>query len=937
MGMVTLLKTKLYVPPIRSQLVQRPRLIGQLSEGIRSGCKLTLLSAPAGFGKTTLLANWIRQANRPVAWLSLDSGDNDPARFWSYVISALQTVAPGIGQAGLALLQSPQPPPIESVLTALVNEIADTDTDWVLALDDFHVVTESGINHSLVFLLDHLPPHVHMVLSTRADPPWPLARLRVRGEVAELRTEDLRFTLDEASTFMRSMMGLDLSAQDIAVLDARTEGWIAGLQLAALSMQGRDVHTFVQTFGASNRFILDYLVEEVLGRQRPEVQAFLLETSILERLTASLCDAVREGAKAKEEAKSAQEILEALERANLFVIPLDDERRWYRYHHLFADLLLTRLKQTRPDLVSILHLRASRWYEESGLIAEAVEHALAAGDVEQLGHLVETHALNMIYHGELSILIGWLGALPEDVMRAQPWLCVAYAWALAYSGELDAAERVLLSTSSETGGADPGAPETGRIAGHIAAIRGYCAMLKGDAPRATRLAHEALQHLPERELVARGFAAMVLGTILGMGGDSQLGLQLLSQALVASRSAGDELLEILTLCELSALQSKQGQLHDSAATCREALHLSEEYARRSGQQPPAAGFSHVRLAMMLYEWDELEAAVDHADLALALFRQWGQKDGMLIAGVVLAHLGHAMGDLDSALDMIGEAKRIASDLTWYQDTVAAFEMWLHLMQGEGSRSSLLRAARWVQESGLSAESEIDVGDCTKYVQWAQVLIALGRERTAPLDGIDSPTEEALRLLGRLLAAVEAAGSVRFVIKTLALQAVALQDAGEQDRAQTALLRALALAEPEGYVRAFVEEGEPMERLLAAISGQHRPAAVSPAYLHKLLGAFDAARLRQRRRSPVPSGDDLPRHPPQPEPETRALEPLVEPLSDRELDVLRLLPTDLSSTEIAQELYISRNTVRTHIKHIYDKLGVHSREDAVQRAQELSLL
>jgi LuxR family maltose regulon positive regulatory protein len=996
-----LLRTKLYIPPLRRPgLVPRPHLVERLNEGLRLDRKLTLISAPAGFGKTTLLSEWIHsgireqdsELRRPgaepraqnteragsvhfaprFAWLSLDRGDNEPARFWAYVVTALQTLSPDLGQAALEMLLSPAfetgAPPLEMMLTSLINDLTTLCVDdgehgpCILVLDDYHLITSQPIHDTLVFLLDNVPPQLHLAVAGRADPPWPLARIRARGELTEVRAVDLRFSPDEIASFFNDVMGLGLPTQDIVALGARTEGWVAGLQMAALSMRGRDVRAFVRSFGASNRFILDYLVEEVLDRQPLEVQTFLLETSILARLTASLCDAVTEG-----KDRHSQDILESLERANLFVIPLDDERRWYRYHHLFADLLLTRLKQTQADRVSTLHLGASRWYEENGLIAEAVEHALVAGDVERLVHLVEKRALSMIYHGELRTLIGWLDALPKDMVRAQPWLCVAYAWALAYSGDLRAvepllcsAERALVPTLSE-------APEAGalknRLTGHIAAIRGYCAMLKGDAPRGTQLAREALQYLPEEELVTRGFAGLILGTILGTGGESQLGFQVLSQALASSRSASDPLLEIMVLCELSALQFRQGQLHDSAASCREALHLAEEYTRQSGRQPPAVAFSHVRLGMVLYEWNELEAANSHVKKSVGLFRQWGQRDGMLIGSFCLARLLPAMGDLDGAMGAIQEAGQIASDLTWYQETASAVEAWLHLERGDGSREALLRASRWVQESGLSAESELDVHDCFKYTQWARILIALDKESGIALEGIDSPLEEALRLLARLLPAVEAAGAVQYVIKVIALQAIALHVQGEREQAMAVLTRALALAEPQGYVRSFVEEGEPMEELLFALSaqlsasgtladisdGQHpdrhlRPSNVSKEYIHRLLGAFRASPAPPSVGEPWRTGPSVaPRVSRAPveqthaEPEARGLDTLVEPLSKRELEVLRLLATDLSAPEIAQELYVSRNTVRTHIKNVYGKLDVHSREDAVARATALGLL
>jgi LuxR family maltose regulon positive regulatory protein len=923
-----------------------------LNEGLHVGRKLTLVSAPAGFGKTTLLSEWVhgvttardgyppgRETSLRVSWLSLDRGDNDPVRFWAYVVTALQTVTPDLGMAALDMLQSSAfetgVPPLEAMLTSLINDLAlHTDGDGhaqcVLVLDDYHLITSQQIHDTLVYLLDNAPPQLHLAVAGRADPPWPLARVRARGELTEVRASDLRFTPDEAAAFLNDLMGLGLSAQDIDVLGSRTEGWVAGLQMAALSMRGRDVHAFVKTFGASNRFVLDYLVEEVLDRQHADVRAFLLETSILERLTAPLCDALVAEAKGQADrtVRSSQETLEFLERANLFVVPLDDERRWYRYHHLFADLLRGRLMQTQPDLVAALHLRASAWHEENGLVAEAVEHALAAGDVQRVVHLVEDRALDMIHHGELTTLTRWLDALPQDIVRVQPWLCVAYAWALAYSGELDAAEpllcdaeRALAASSGEAKEADPKRSDA-RLAGHMAAIHGYCALLRGDIPGGVQFAREALEYLPEEDLATRSFAALILGSMLGLSEKVDSGIEVLSQALDTIRAAGDRRLAILGLCELAVLQTRQGQLHDAAATCREALQLAEAHASRSGQQPPAVGFAHIRLGAVLYEWNDLEASLDHTTRAIELFRQWGQKDGLLIGSVGLANLLCALGDVDGALVAIREAGEIAGDLTWYQEGISAFEVRLQLVK-DGSSESLLRASRWVQESGLSDESDLVVDDCLKYVQGARLLLALGKDGGRTL-------EEALRLLTRFLQMVEEVGATRYVIKALALQALALQAQGDQEQAVSALLRALALGEPGGYVRSFVDEGKPMQRLLRTIADRlsaisPRQSAVSATYVHRLLAAFDV--------SPLPAGRSIL------EPGTPIVQPdtLVEPLSKRELQVLRLLATSLSAPEIAQELYVSRNTVRTHVKHIYEKLGVHSREQAVERATALGLL
>ncbi len=496
-----LLATKLYVPPIRPELVPRPRLIERLKAGLH--CKLTLVSAPAGFGKTTLLSECAGRCDWPVAWLSLDKGDNDPTRFWAYFIAALQTIptlraagdrkesrnASGVGEAALAQLHpaglataasAAAPASLESALTSLLNDIvAAGPSPFILILDDLHLIAERQIHDGLTFLLEHLPPQLHLVLSSRADPPWPLARLRARCEVAELRAQDLRFTPEEAATFLNNVMHLDLSPEDIAALDARTEGWIAGLQMVAISMQGRkraqgpqSLSGFIKALTGSHRFILDYLVEEVLDQQSPDLQTFLLKTSVLERLTAPLCDAVAG-------IDDSQAILAHLEQANLFLVPLDDERRWYRYHHLFADLLKVRLEQhsTTQEIASLHHL-AGRWYEDNGLIAEAIGHALSAGDVDHVAHLAEHNALAALYQGQVPTVVGWLDALPGEVICSRPWLCIARAWVLASTGRWDAVAVAL--QDAERAAREASQAEEQRIAAHILALRTYATAIKGD-------------------------------------------------------------------------------------------------------------------------------------------------------------------------------------------------------------------------------------------------------------------------------------------------------------------------------------------------------------------------------------------------------------------------------------------------------------------------
>ena len=883
-----LLTTKLYIPPVRPELVSRPRLIERLNAGLLHKRKLTLISAPAGFGKTTLLSEWTRGCERPIAWVSLDKDDNDPTRFWGYFVAALQTVRARIGKAALALLHSPQPPPIEAILTTLINEITGIPDGFALVLDDYHVIEAQPIHDALAFLLDHLPPQIYLVIATRADPPLPLSRLRGRGQLIELRTADLRFTPDEAAAFLNQVMGLRLPAEDVAALEARTEGWIVGLQMAALAMQGQGterIASFVAAFAGSHRYILDYLTDEVLLQQPESVQTFLLQTAILDRLTAPLCDAVTERS-------DGQTMLERLEAANLFIVPLDDERRWYRYHHLFANLLRRRLSRTQPDLLPALHLQASDWYEKTGLVGEAVSHALAAEDVERAARLVEGRALAMIFLGELTTLVGLLDALPDEVVRSRPWLCIAHAWALVFAGLLDAVELRLkgAETTLDTFG-DARRAEGRHIAGHIAAIRAYIAALRGDMSRAAEFTREALEQLPEEDLAVRGLSAGLLGTVLRWSGDLVAAAQALARAIAITQAASDSHAAVEALYNLAAVQFAQGQLHKTVATCRDALLLADEYIERGGRRLPIVAPGYYLMSQVLREWNDLEGALRHAREAIELCEQWGWPEGLAFGYLRLARALQAVGDADGAHEAIRKARQAASGLSpWFGAHMAAHQARLWLAQG-----NLTPASHWAQESGLSADDELNYQYMGEYSVLARVLIAQVR------------LDEASRLLARLLEMTEAAGAMSYVIETLVLQALALQAQGKDDQALTVLERALSFAEPEGYVRTFIDKGAPMAALLRTAASR----GIALDYVSKLLAAFGEVAF--------PSA------------------PLVEPLSERELEVLRLLAAGLSNREIAAELFLAVGTVKKYTSNIYGKLNVHKRTQAVARARELGLL
>jgi LuxR family maltose regulon positive regulatory protein len=940
-----LLKTKLHIPPPIPNPVARPRLIKRLDKALRLGHKLTLILAPAGFGKTTLLSEWAAVCGIPVAWVSLDSGDNDLARFWAYTVAALQTICGCIGESILKALRSPQTPTIESLLPALINEIAKVANPFTLILDDFYVITEQKTHDAVTFFLSHLPPQMHLVLSSREDPPWPLARLRARCEMTELREADLRFTRQETTRFLNQVMQLDLSPEDVAALYARTEGWIAGLQMAAISMRGHrrtqgvpDLTAFVKAFTGSHRFVLDYLVEEVFDHQSSATQRFLLETSILEQLTAPLCDAVRfgsdespstaeavavrladvnrpstSGRTAVTEGPDSQRVLTRLEQANLFLIPLDDERCWYRYHHLFRDLLRSRLGQTYPDRISVLHRRASEWYEENGLIPEAVGHALEAEDFEQVAHLVQGNALAMLDDGELGTLVGRLDALPGEFVRSQSWLSLAKAWSRVYIGPLDAVEPLLCAAEKALaeGGQRPEGVAAARgdvsqrkakseqIAAQITAIRTVVASMSGDHALALELAPQALERLPDDALMVRGLVETARASALRQTGSLAAAAQTYARAATISRAAPGRHIAVYALCELAGLRLVQGQLHRAAAAYRDALALTEAHLERTGRRPLVSGYIFAQLSQVLLEWNDVDGAIQHAREGVRLCQQWGTADAVVFACMDLARVLQALGDTIAALDAIQEAKEAARDLSpWFVEQVEAAEVRLRLALGD-----VASASKWAGESGLGTDDELSFDRELVYRTLVRILIAQGR------------SDDALKLLERLLRMAEPAGAMGCVLEMLILQAMGHQARGERDEALAALGRALLFAEPEGYVRTFVDEGAPMGRLLWKAVRR----GISAPYASQLLAALETEfGDRKRKVDPFPLS-------------------LLEPLSEREMDVLRLLPSGLSTPEMAEKLIISVNTVRYHIKNIYRKLDVHTRMDAIGRAQRLSLL
>lgn len=911
-----LLTTKLALPPARPVLVPRPRLTDRLDAGLR--CKLTLIAAPAGYGKTTLVSAWHATGSGsawPLAWVSLDASDNDPVHFWTYVIAALQTLHDSLGADALALLRSPKVPPLTTVLTVLINAIAGIPTPCALVLDDYHVITTPAIHESLAFLLDHLPAQLHLVIISRADPPLPLNRLRARGELTDLRAADLCFTSEEVATFFDQVLGIPLSADDIAALAARTEGWIAGLVLTAHALPGHaNTSAFVHELTGSQRFILDYLVEDVLQQQPPHIKRFLLDTAILNRLTASLCDALLLGNDALPDTTYSQLALDELERKNLFLVALDDQRRWYRYHQLFAEMLRSRTQQLQPERLPLLHRRAAAWYVWQGLIPEAIEHALAADDREQAAGLVEQIAETTFLRGEVRTLLGWLSALPDAIVHTRPRLALAHAWALVFTGHADAAEAQLESTGQQVQQATIG--DRLFFGSAAAALQAIVASQRGDVPGLIALAQRALAGEPADASELRGLSLLALGLAHFFSGDLAAAHQPLVQMIATRQRSEDLLPTMLAIYVLADVEMHQGQLHQAVELLQHGMQLG---TGPDGRPLPSAGLAYMALGDILRERNELDAAMHTLRIGIELATQWGIHVLLVGSTIALARLKQASGDDAGALQVIHDFEGQVHETwigPWHAALLAACRARLWLAQGQ-----LALASQWGRDH--AARLEGDVFSLRPLVKYEFAHTTLARVRLA-----EGRAEEAARLLEQLLAVAEAEGWIGHVIEILALQALAQHMQGATMQALTTIARALTLAEPEGYVRTFVDEGAPMAELLRMLHAecrrQHNPLA---SYAERLIGAFSTAIL--------PDGEsrmtqDVHRS-------SFVVQPLVEPLSERELEVLRLLAAGLESPEIAHELIIGVSTVRTHIKNIYGKLGVHGRVQAIERARILGLV
>jgi LuxR family maltose regulon positive regulatory protein len=892
---IPLLATKFYYPPARPNLVPRPRLLERLEAGLYQGDsftrKLTLVCAPAGYGKTTLITEWLNKItagegiegeNQPqtsaqdrspsrqlpsprVTWLSLDEGDNDPVRFLAYFVAALKGVDKRIGETALSSLHSPQPPPSEIVLTTLINDIAAVSIPMILAIDDYQVIHTPPIHQHITFLLDHLPAQIHLVILTREDPLLPIARLRARGQVFEIRQDDLRFAIGETADFLERVMGLSLSSGEIAALEACTEGWIAGLQLAALSMKGHaDLSGFIKAFTGSSRFILDYLVEEVFEQQSADVKDFLLKTSILERLCGPLCDAVT--------GKTAsRELLEAMEQSNLFIVPLDQARAWYRYHHLFAELLRHRLRASYPNLEIELHQRASDWFVTEGLTAEAIQHALAAQDWERAGSLIKSIQTDFLKRGEVLTVIGWFQSLPEEILLANPGLCFDYCWPLLLAGQYDVATPLLERL-------EQAAINIPAFLGEIYAAQAYLARGVGNHERMIERSRMALELLPKSSINSRGIVAMNLGLAYWHMGQMRGAEEVLTEVLEMAHATGNLYAALTALIFLGRVLAVRGQLHQA-----------EEYFKRAiqqGEDMPINALAHMDLATLHYEWNELEASDTHLQKAIALCQRAQNDEFLAGCWLLSSRLRIAQDDMTGAEEALEQAwglvhaGKIPAPMVKRVDAAQAY--------------LLMEKGKPIGKWGQKLTTQVD---CHPFYRF----LGLTKARTLP----EAHARSYLENLSQTAQANE------WGYGLVAARALQASFAATQAAALEYLTEGLQLAESGGFIRAFEEAGEKLIPLLRETARR----GVLPDYAGRILAVMTK---KGEKAGAGPAS-------------------MIEPLSARELEVLRLVTAGMSNREIADKLIISRGTAKTHIHHLCGKLGVRNRTEAAMRAKELGLV
>lgn len=922
---ILVLATKLHIPRTRMSLVPRPRLITELARAMQAHQKLVLISSPPGFGKTTLLSEWCATHKHRTAWLALDESDNEPTRFWNYLIAALQTVRAGAGGSALALLRA-QPlrqtrerdasGSMESFLTVLLNELATLQDKLILVLDDYHVITNPALHEGMTFLIDHLPAQMQLILTTRADPPLPLARWRARDQTTEIRADDLRFTSDEAATFLNQAMGLQLTRDDIASLEARTEGWVVGLHLAALSLQGRDEqgqHNFVVGFSGSQRFVLDYLADQVLERQPSDIQTFLLETSLLDRFNGPSCDAVTG------HGESAR-ILEYLEQANLFLIPLDESRVWYRYHQLFADMLRHRLRETRtPEQVNALHRRASEWDRDNGFVEQAIEHALAAHDYERAAGLMEEAAPARM-RAVVTPLLQWLERIPDELIASHPQLCLAHAWTLANMGRFQEAEARLTQAEASFDPQDQILART--ILGESALVRASMAMLLDDTPRTIEYGEKALELLPPEQTNALGLTRINLAIAYTWLGNQAAAYRLLHEARVIGEKTGDTNLRFMVELARGRLEQGQARLKLAKASFARGLALARV---SGGEELPSASAAHFSLGLVAYQQNDLDSAIAHTLLGIEQSNAWWVRDELIKAYGTLASAYRARSETRAMDDALQKADglSVGNYVGYFVGQVGLMPLREWLEQGK-----LPSVDRWIENSSLEqlVRAAADTGT-EKFNATDQVMLHM-RVRLLAAQG---EFAQARPFLARWVEWMQGRDWNWWLIPVAVLQALVEHALGDTVCAQSALAHALTLAEPEGVVRPFLDEGEELRAMISDLQGRlddyiSDKSAVQrmQAFCTSLLAMFSGMRSS----SPAGAKSEI-IHPPS--------KILIEPLTKRELEILQLAAEGLSNREIADKLYLSIGTVKVHLKHIFGKLDVSSRTQASARARELNLL
>jgi LuxR family maltose regulon positive regulatory protein len=891
-----LLSTKIQIPPLPPKTIQRTRLLEALDRGLQPNIRLTLLSAPAGYGKTTLLSAWIQDRGFPSAWLSLDEGDNDPVRFLSYLLAAIESGIPTADLPSYTGEQLSEDEIQQRILIPLINQMGQSPRQTTLVLDDYHWIQSQTIHDRMSYLLDHLPPQVHLLITTRADPPLPITRVRGRGQLNELRMEDLRFQVNEAEAFLRTFTDLALTPEEMQSLTHRTEGWISGLQMAAASLQGHeDQANFIRDFSGSHHYIMDYLVDEVLRRQSPKIQAFLLNTSILTRLCGSLCDAVME--EVGEVTEPSQRILKSLERANLFIVPLDAQREWYRYHRLFADLLLARLRLKHPEDIPALHRRASEWCEDHGLMDEAVQHAILTNDHKFAADLVERAAQETFMRSETMTFLRWVQRLPEDEIRKRPKLGVYRAWSLLLHGApLSTIEDQLQKSPEET-----------YPTGISLTLQAFIALSQGQIEHGLELTKQALETLPEDEIYLRDFATYCAAATQAALGEVEDGIQLLEQTSQTSQRSGNKAATVIILCELGEMRLRQLQVKEAEKLFRQALNIATE---QDGKLLPIAGEPLIGLGDVALERYDLASAERLLQEGLQQAERWS------LISTLNGHLSMAMlhfvrGDTLALQDSLETLHDLAQlfDASEFDDwIVELFEAGIKVRKGD------LEAVRaWVAHRDLDNAPE----RIPSLYQQDQVVARLYKYELPILARLyiaEGRYEQAIKVVEELISLAEQANRPFLQIEAEILKARVFHAMDDSDSSLAALRRALQMAAPVDAERVFLVEGDEFIQLIQTTRSEwDSPELIE--FTDRLLS-----------RAGLPTSMEPP-----------TTQDLLEPLSPRELEVLHLLPSGLTAEELADELIVSVNTVRSHMKSIYAKLGVHSRHEAVARATELDLL